>query len=128
MAAQRDHLTRAGLKLLKKLVFDESTLEPENRRRDERHAVVGEVVVVQLSKAGEPTGKTKVFIRDLSKSGCGLWSRTSFDPGSVVILQFGATPEQPPSNRKAIVAHCRGHEGSGFAVGCRFINESAEAA
>lgn len=128
MSSGRDKLKRSGLNLLKRLVFEESSLEPDNRRGDERHPVVGEVVIVVLSKTGEPVGKTKVFVRDLSKSGCGLWSRTRFDAGAIVVLQFAATPDKPPSNRKAIIAHCRGHEGSGFAIGCRFINEAIEAA
>ncbi|MBY0313104.1 MAG: PilZ domain-containing protein [Phycisphaerales bacterium] len=123
MRFAKDNIARSGLNLLKRLVFEESSLEPDNRRGEERQPVVGEVVVVVLSKTGEPLGKTKVFVRDLSKSGCGLWSRTRFDEGAIVVLQFAATAEKPPSNRKAIIAHCRGHEGSGFAVGCRFISE-----
>lgn len=128
MPPSKDNIARAGMNLLKRLVFDESSLPPQNNRSEPRHSVVGEVVVVVLSKTGEPVGKTKVFVRDLSRSGCGLWARTKLEAGTLIVLQFAATQGQPPSNRKAIVAHCRGHDESGFAVGCRFINEASEAA
>lgn len=117
-------LTRSGLGLLRRLVFDESTIEPDNRREEERTPVAGEVVVTVLNPAGESIGQTRVFIRDLSKSGCGLWARTRLEAGTIIIVNFPATNGQPPMNRKAMVAHCRGQAGSGYAVGCRFINES----
>lgn len=117
-------IAKTGLGLLRRLMFDESTIEPDNRRGEDRTPVAGEVVVTVLNPTGEAIGQTRVFIRDLSKSGCGLWSRTKLEPGVMVIVAFGACNGQPPMNRKAMVAHCRGQEGSGYAVGCRFINES----
>ena len=41
----------------------------------DRTPVVGEVSVVVLDAAGQAVGQTRVFVRDLSRSGCGLWSR-----------------------------------------------------
>lgn len=117
-------IAKSGLGLLRRLVFDETTLAPDNRRGDERTPVAGEVTVVVLGPTGETIGQTRVFIRDISKSGCGLWSRARLESGVFIVIQFPAIGAQPPMNRKAIVAHCRGQNGSGFAVGCRFVNEN----
>ena len=113
-------LAKAGVSFLKRLVFDESTLEADNRRDENRTPVVGEVNVVVLDALGQTVGQTRVFVRDLSKNGCGLWSRVRFDSGTKLVLHFPAANGQPPLARTAIVCHSRGQDGAGFAVGCRF--------
>ena len=117
-------LAKAGVSFLKRLVFDESTLEADNRRDEARTPVVGEVSVIVLDAAGKSMGQTRVFVRDLSKSGCGLWSRVRFDSGTQLVLHFPAANGQPPLARVATVCHSRGQEGAGYAVGCRFTGET----
>ncbi len=119
--ASSGKITKAGMGFLKRLVFDESTLEADNRRMEERTPVVGEVNVVVLDAAGEAVGQTRVFVRDLSKNGCGLWSRVRMPDGARIVIHFPATNGQPPLARAATVCHCRGQDGAGFAVGCRFV-------
>lgn len=113
-------ITKAGVSFLKRLVFDETTLEADNRRDEDRTPVVGEVVVLVLGPDGQAVGQTRVFVRDLSKSGCGLWSRVRFESGAQIILQFPPSNGQPPIARPATVCHSRGQDGAGYAVGCRF--------
>lgn len=117
-------LTKAGVSFLKRLVFDESTLEADNRREEDRTPVVGEVNVIVMDAAGQSIGQTRVFVRDLSKSGCGLWSRVRFDSGTQLVLHFPAANGQPPLARVVTVCHSRGQEGAGYAVGCRFTGET----
>jgi hypothetical protein len=134
-------MAKAGMKLLKRLVFDQTGAgagglggaeagpeTPKERRDALRTPVVGEVDVVALDPAGQPVGHTKVFIRDLSPTGCGLWSRARLSPGVGIIIHFPACNGQPPLARFAVVSHCRGQDGSGFAVGCRFDAESKNGA
>jgi hypothetical protein len=116
-------LAKAGVSFLKRLVFDEATLEADNRREENRTPVVGEVNVVVLDAVGTVVGQTRVFVRDLSKSGCGLWSRVRFESGTQIILHFPAANGQPPLARNATVCHSRGQDGAGYAVGCRFSGE-----
>ena len=113
-------LAKAGVSFLKRLVFDEATLEADNRREEDRTPVVGEVNVIVLGPTGDAVGQVRVFVRDLSKSGCGLWSRVRFDSGTQIVLHFPASNGQPPLARNATVCHSRGQDGVGFAVGCRF--------
>ncbi len=120
-------LAKAGVSFLKRLVFDETTLEADNRREEDRTPVVGEVTVIVLDAAGQSVGQTRVFVRDLSKSGCGLWSRVRFDSGTQLVLHFPASNGQPPLARVATVCHSRGQEGAGYAVGCRFTGEAKAA-
>ncbi len=120
-------LKGSGMGFLKRFVFDEATLEPDNRRDNDRTPVVGEIKVVVLNAEGEAVGQTQVFVRDLSKTGCGLWSRVRFAAGTRVVLHFPPTNGQPPLARMAEVCHSRGQDGAGFAVGCRFV-ENAQAA
>lgn len=121
-------ITKAASSFLKRLVFEETTLEADNRRGEERTPVVGEVNVIVLNAAGEAVGQTRVFVRDLSKNGCGLWSRVKIDGGAKIVIHFPATNGQPPLARTALVCHCRGQEGAGFAVGCRFVEAGVAAA
>ena len=113
-------MAKAGVSFLKRLVFDETTLEADNRRDEDRTPVVGEVNVVVLDGAGQSVRQSRVFVRDLSKGGCGLWSRVRFDAGTRLVLHFPAVNGQPPLARTATVCHSRGQDGAGFAVGCRF--------
>jgi hypothetical protein len=117
-------LRGTSVKLLKRLVFEESSLKPEDLRSENRTPVVGEVDVEVLDESGACDSRTRVFVRDLSKSGCSLWSRARFPANVTIALHFPATREQPPLLRFAEVLHCRAQNGAGFAVGCRFIRNS----
>jgi hypothetical protein len=125
--ASSGKIAKAAGSFLKRLVFEESTLEADNRRTEERTPVVGEVNIVVLDASGNAVGQTRVFVRDLSKSGCGLWSRVRLQAGAIVVIQFPALDGQPPLARQATVCHCRGQDGAGFAVGCRFVEQAAGA-
>ena len=120
---ERSNIKKAGMSFLKRLVFEETTLEADNRRNEDRTPVVGEVTVIVLGPDGQAVGQTRVFVRDLSKNGCGLWSRVRFTAQTRIVIQFPATNGQPPLARGALVCHCRGQEGAGFAVGCRFEDQ-----
>lgn len=115
-------IAQKGAKLLNAFLF-EQTGEPGNQRKDlPRDPVAGEVVVVQMHpKEGEPD-RSRVFIRDISPGGCGLWSRVRIEPGSNVLVMFQG-PDGQPTQRTGRVRHCRGQEGTGFAVGVRFDRE-----
>jgi hypothetical protein len=117
----------AGMNFFRKLVFEENSLEIDNRRSEDRTPVVGEITVAVIDESGKPIGQTRVFVRDLSKQGCCLWSRVRFAQGTQVILHFPAANGQPPLARAATVCHSRGQDGAGFAVGCRFAQQSAVA-
>ncbi len=126
-ARQPGKFTKAGFGFLKRLVFDESTIDPDNRRDEDRTPVVGEVTVSVIDPAGNTLGQARVFVRDLSKNGCGIWSRVRFEIGTRLILHFPAANGQPPLARNAFVCHNRGQDGAGFAVGCRFETQAAVA-
>jgi hypothetical protein len=117
-------LAKAGARFLKKLVFDESTIEPDNRRTDDRVPVAGEVTIVALGPDGQPVGQARVFVRDLSKGGCGLWSRVGFGAGTRLVVRFPGVNNGPPTQRIVEVCHCRGAATTGFALGCRFLEEN----
>lgn len=120
--ASSGKLAKAGMSFLKRLVFEETTLEADNRREDTRTPVVGEVQILVMDQAGQTKLQTRVFVRDLSKGGCGLWSRVRVEAGSEIVIQFPPTNGAPPLARKALVCHCRGQDGAGFALGCRFAD------
>lgn len=122
--AANSPLAKAGLGILKRLVFDEQSLEADNRREEERAPVAGEVDVAVKTQAGETLFNTRVFIRDLSKKGCGLWSRVAMPAGAQVIITFARVGGNPPTQRVGNVRHCRGQAGSGFAIGIRFVGET----
>jgi hypothetical protein len=119
-----NQFAKAGISILKRLVFDESTLAPENRRGEPRDQVAGEVEVLVLNEQGETVGQSRVFIRDMSKGGCGLWARTAIPAGCSVIVKFPGTNGNPPVGKMARVQHCRGQAGTGFAIGIRFTESS----
>lgn len=119
----KSNIAKAGLNILKRLVFDENTISPDNRRTEERTNVVGEVTIIPLDAEGNPKGQAKVFIRDISKKGCGLWSRIGFDSGTRLVIRFPGMNGAPPMQRIAMVCHSRGTSTTGFAIGCRFVND-----
>lgn len=108
----------AGKRFLKKLVY-ENYEETQERRRSERQSVVGEAAVTITGPGGEALGDTKVFIRDSSSNGCGLWSRVPMPVGGTVMITVSGGAQ-----RLGRVRHCRGSTGSGFVVGVQFDSES----
>ena len=121
-----NHLARTGLGFLKRLVFDESTLAPDERRIEDRAPVAGEVDVRVFNEAGEEQALVRVFIRDLSKGGCGLWSRAPIPANHRVLIAFPAVGGAAPMSKLGLVCHCRGQAGSGFAIGVRFVGDAAQ--
>ncbi|MFN7022477.1 MAG: PilZ domain-containing protein [Phycisphaerales bacterium] len=113
----------AGKRFLKKLVY-ENYEEIQERRRSERQSVVGEAAVTITGPGGEALGETKVFIRDSSGAGCGLWSRVPMPVGSTVMITVSAGEGREGAQRLGRVRHCRGSSGSGFVVGVQFDSES----
>lgn len=122
----KSNIAKAGVSFLKKLVMDESTLEADNRRTEPRTQVVGEVDVIVVDEMGKTLSQARVFVRDLSKRGCGLWSRIEIPAGSNLIVSFAGGPNTPPMRRLAVVRHCRGGARTGFAVGVAFTDSKAE--
>ena len=86
--------------------------------------VVGEVNVTMLDETGQPTGATRAFVRNLSKTGCGLWSRVAIPVGGTIMIEGQSSSGKGSAHRMASVCHCRGAEGTGFAIGVRFATES----
>lgn len=121
-----NQFTRAGMGILKRLVFDGATIEPDERRHQDREPVAGEVDVRVIDEAGREVGRTRVFIRDLSKGGCGLWSRVAIPAGYRVVVSFPPVGSGVPVVKSGQVCHCRGQAGSGFAVGVRFTGDGVE--
>jgi hypothetical protein len=124
VASNSSHIAKAGIGILKRLVFDEQTLEADNRRREDRAPVAGEVDVAVMSAQGETLFNTRVFIRDISKKGCGLWSRAAMPAGAQVLITFARVGPNPATQRMGNVCHCRGQAGSGFAIGIRFVGDA----
>lgn len=120
-------LAKAGMNILKRLVFDESTLAPENRRTNDREQVAGEVELLILDTSGDTIGSARVFIRDVSRGGCGLWSRVAIPQGCSIIVKFPPQGKNPPVQRFARVQHCRGQAGTGFAIGVRYTDTEQHA-
>ena len=114
---------RKGMNLLKSLIFEGEPAARNQRHDDPRQTVAGEVVIVEMAPGGEQSGKHRVFIRDLSKGGCGLWSRVRIEPGTSILVLFQG-PDGQPVQRVARVRHCRGQEGTGFAVGVQIARDS----
>lgn len=112
----------AGKGFLKKLVYDDVP-EAKVSRREARQPVAGEVVIYELDEKGKRKGSHRVFIRDLSKSGCGLWCRTRVEAGTRIAVIFEDKHGQPVQ-RMADICHCRGQEHTGFALGVRFTSEN----
>lgn len=113
-------LLNSGAGFLKKLVYDEVP-DAATHRREPRQPVAGEVIIVHLDEKGQRVASHRVFIRDLSKSGCGLWSRVRLPSEAPVAILFQDAAGQPVQ-RMGIVCHSRGQESTGFAVGVRFTS------
>ena len=111
-------LISSGAGLLKKLVFDEVP-DAKNHRQEPRQPVAGEVILVELDDSNKRTRSHRVFIRDLSKSGCGLWCRARINAGSKIAVIFQNASGEPVQ-RLAEICHCRGQDSTGFALGVRF--------
>jgi hypothetical protein len=116
--AKSGSLLSSGKGLLKKLVYDEVP-DAQIHRREPRQPVAGEVIVVELDAQGKRVASHRVFIRDLSKSGCGLWSRARIAGDTTIAVLFQDAAGQAVQ-RIGTVCHCRGQENTGFAVGVRF--------
>ena len=112
---------RAGVNMLKKLVYEmpETGEKFVERRASDRDQVVGDAAVTQLDATGKAGPETRAFVRDASENGCGLWSRVAIPVGATVMVAV-TTPGQPTRQRVGRVRHCRGQEGTGFAVGVEF--------
>lgn len=115
---------KTSAKLLRAVLYDEAPRPADKRKDSDREQVAGEVVVTEMLPAGEQGGKHRVFIRDLSKGGCGLWSRSRIPPGASVLVAF-VGGDGKATQRMGIVRHCRGQEGTGFAVGVQFDAKAA---
>jgi hypothetical protein len=92
----------------------------DDRRRRERRPVVGEVTIIPLDQSMPDAKPARVFIRNVSAFGCGVWSRWSYPVGTNVMIVIPRKEGQPPIQRLACVRHCRGSAQSGFAVGLCF--------
>jgi len=116
-------IARFGVKLLNALLYEQEPVPADKRKEDPRNPVAGEVVVVKLVDGKPDAEKHRMFIRDLSTGGCGLWSRTRIEPGTSVLVHFQG-PDNENVERMATIRHCRGQEGSGFAIGVQFSVEA----
>ena len=114
----------AGKRFLKKLVYENYDEPTGDRRSGERQKVVGEAVVSITGPGGATLGETRAFIRDSSRSGCGLWSRVEMPVGSSVMVNVVGGEGRSGVQRLGRVRHCRGASGSGFAIGVQFDRES----
>lgn len=113
-------LLSSGTDFLKKLVYDEIP-ENQDHRRELRQPVAGEVVIVVLDEQNNRSASHRVFIRDLSRSGCGLWCRARLEAGTRIAVIF-QDASGSPVQRLANICHCRGQDSTGFALGVRFTS------
>lgn len=114
-------ILNSGAGFLKNLVYEDAPT-PRDHRRENRQPVAGEVIVIEVDGEGKRSDSHRVFIRDLSIGGCGLWSRVRLEAGATVMVVFQG-PDGQAVHRMSTVQHCRGHDRTGFAVGIRFIAE-----
>lgn len=120
---QASSLANAGVRLIKKLVYENYQDPSEDRRVAERQSVIGEAEVSITGPNGEALGDTRVFIRDSSRSGCGLWSRVEMPVGSTVMIHIASSDGKQKMQCLGRVRHCRGAAATGFAVGVKFDSE-----
>ena len=120
-------VAKAGINLLKKFVYDNYEAPPSDKRDSERESVVGEVNVTIMGESGQPNEQTRAFVRDTSRSGCGLWSRVAMAAGRAVMVS-GVAGGKTMSERIGKVRHCRGSAGTGFVIGIRFNSPEGERA
>lgn len=114
----------AGVRLFKKLVYENYQDQPQDRRSFERQGIIGEATVSVTDPAGKHLGDTRVFLRDSSNRGCGMWSRIQIPVGCTVMITVIAPGGATGAQRLGRVRHCRGSVGSGFAVGVEFDREA----
>ncbi len=125
--AKRNSVTQASVNLLKKFVLENYQEPAREQRNADRQSVVGEVKVTLLDEAGQPMTETRAFVRNTSRSGCGLWSRISMPVGRTVMIEGQSGTGKGTAQRMASVCHCRGAAGTGFAIGVRFAADSEDA-
>lgn len=121
-------LAKAGVNLFKKLVYENHQTPVDERRSSPRDEVIGEVTVTVLDEAGQEIGQTRAFVRDMSKGGCGIWSRIGLSPGASVMLTAPGPGGKDVVHRMGKVRHCRGSNGTGFAIGIRFDSQAESVA
>jgi hypothetical protein len=117
-------IAQAGARIFKKLVLENYEDPGDERRGAERQQVIGEVTVSVTGQSGATLGDTQAFVRDSSRTGCGLWSRINMPAGSTVMITAMSPEGKPIAQRLGRVRHCRGAEGTGFAVGVMFDSEA----
>lgn len=118
-------VAKAGLNLLKKLVYENYETPMAEKRSAERQDVVGEVNITLLDASGSPAGVTRAFVRNSSRGGCGLWSRMPMPVGTTVMIAGAAAGDDGASaQRMAKVRHCRGASSTGYAIGVKFEAEA----
>jgi hypothetical protein len=123
---KRNSVAKAGVNLLKKIVLENYQESERELRASGRQSVVGEVKVTILDASGQPMGETLAFVRNTSRTGCGLWSRVAIPTGRTVMIEGQSRTGKGTAQRMASVRHCRGAAGTGFAIGVRFAANSGE--
>ena len=90
-------VAKAGVNLFKKLVYDNYDEPTTDRRGAEREDSVGEVLVKVVANAGQPELETRAFVRNTSRSGCGLWCRQPIAVGATLMISglAGQTKDMP---------------------------------
>lgn len=116
-------IAKTGVSFLRKIIYDDDGVS-DKRRDIPRETVAGEVVIYEMpdkkAAPSTPPVKHRVFIRDLSKGGCGLWSRVRFAQGTTIGIILMDTNLDQTVLRRGRVCHCQGQEGTGYALGIRF--------
>ena len=105
---------------IKRVLGLEETDASGNRRNNDRVETQAEITLVELGEHGGRGRQVRVFLRDVSRGGCGVWSRERLTPGSMVMVVFPSKTDPSGTHRMARVRHCRGADGTGFAVGMSF--------
>lgn len=123
-AKSASSVAKAGVSLLKKLVYENHQDEPRERRAAERDDTMGEVLVKVIESPSQPAMEMKSFVRNVSPTGCGLWARQAISVGATVMVSGLAGKTQSMPQRLGRVRHCRGSAGTGFAIGVQFNSES----
>ena len=118
-------VAKAGVNLLKKLVYDNYEAPATERRAIDRDEAVGEVLVKIVAGSGQPEVEFRAFVRDTSRGGCGLWCRQAIPIGATVMVSGAAGKTKDMPQRIARVRPCRGASATGFAVGVQFNADNA---
>lgn len=118
-------IAQAGVRLLKKLVYENYEEGGVDRRQHQRTDVIGDVTISVTDPAGKPLGETRGFVRDSSRGGCAIWTRLNMPVGSTVLVTGTVGEGRQKVQRLGRVKHCRGSEGTGFAIGVQFDAEAS---